>query len=279
MKRISGQYPNKGRFKDFEFYVAESWEELTPQQYAHILQLLTYQKADEFTLQASLLSLLCGHKNFPVIAALEEEDLQALIPLIEFIKESRPQPKNKFPTLKINGKTYHAPNDDLSNISFGEWCFAYQFYQLYYEFGDINYLNQLVATIYRLPDPTQTDENPDFNGDIRLKFNENLIAKIAKGVADIEAHIKHAILVWFSAALLEVMDARRKVFPPVEKKVQTNQEETPENPTNWLTIFRELLGPKWGTTDQLKHTNALFVLDGLEDQHIAFEEAQKQLKA
>lgn len=281
MKTISGQFPHKGKLKDFSFKVAENWQELQPMQFARILQLLTYQKADPYTLRASFISILCGHENFPVIAALDEDDLTGMLPLIDFIFNTRPQVCNKFQTINLNKKKCLAPAEDLSNIGFGEWCFAYQFYQLYYEFGNEAYLNQLIACLYRPADPAQTEENPDFTGDSRLKFNENLIAKNAKSVEAVEMHIKHAILVWFSTALLSVMDDRPHVFPPADPKAVRPDEsvETKEDPTNWLTIFRELLGAKWGTTEQLKHTNAMFVLDGLEEQHIAFAEAKSQVTA
>ena len=278
MRTLSGQYPVNNKLTDFSFEVAENWEELTPEQYAHILQILTYQKADPYTLKASFISLLCGNKHFPIIATFDEDELTGLLPIIDFIFTTRPPVVNKFPILNINKKECHAPADDLSNIGFAEWCFAYQFYQLYFEFKNAAYLNQLIACLYRPADSEQNENNENYSGDLRFPFNENLIEKRAKSVAAIEEHIKHAVLVWFSSALLQVMDRLPNVFPPVDTAQQQQQEEQEakqENPTNWMTIFRELLGPKWGTANQLKFENAMFVLDGLEEQHIAFKQAKE----
>lgn len=281
MRKISGTYQRLGNLTDYEVEIAENWEELNAEQYAAILQVLTYAKADKHTVFLSLLSLLFKPKNFHILTYFDDEQLYALIPLIDFILNTRPPVSNKFPKLKINKKECFAPNDNLSNICFGEWCFAYQFYQLYYEFKDDTYLNMLIATLYRVADPEQTTNNVKFTGDVRQLFNENLIDKHALGVAAIPSHLKVAVLTWFSSALLAVMDARQRVFPkaikkPEEAEATTDQEaeDTKGNITDWMTIFRELLGPKWGTTEQLKYTNAMFVLDGLEEQHIAFEEAK-----
>jgi len=281
MKKVSGTFQRLGNLTDYEVSIAENWEELNPQQYASVLQILTYAKADKDTVFVSLISLLFEQKNFHILTYFDDEQLYALMPLIDFILNTRPPVINKFPKLKINKKECIAPNDDLSNICFGEWCFAYQFYQLYYEFKDDKYLNMLIATLYRVADPKQNENNLNYTGDLRYIFNENLLYKHAFDVASIPSPYKTAVITWFSSALLSVMDARQRVFPKAiktpeeaETAPEKETEETKGNITDWMTVFRELLGPKWGTTEQLKYTNAMFVLDGLEEQHIAFEEAK-----
>lgn len=276
MKTISGNYQKGEKIHDFSFPLPDCWEELSPSQTAAILHTLSFKKADEYTIKVSVMVLMAGHQNFYTISCLTEDDLYCLVELCNWIFTTRPPVKNSFPQLKLRRKIYHAPNDDLSNLCFGEWCFAYEFYKLYHATNNLEYLNKLIATLYRLPNDIAKDD-VNYNGDSRLPFNENLIEYIAKSVSDIDYGRKIAVLTWFTSALLPFMDARPHVFPKTEEtQVEDNDEAILDNRT-WLTVFRELLGPKFGTAEQLKYTNAMFVLDFLEEQHIAYEEAKSKL--
>jgi hypothetical protein len=275
MRKIQGNYFKNGDVVDFDFMMPGSWEELTPFQTASILQTLTYNRADPYTLRVSLLLLIAGEKNYNIIENLPDEDIAVLATLIEWVYNTRPSAINKFPKIKTKKKIYIAPADSLDNLCFGEWCFAYEFYKLYCDTGEKEYLNKLIATLYREVIPGVTPESINYNGDLRYPFNENLIDVRSKYISFIEAHWKLAILTWFTSALIVQMDRRPHVFPktsaPEENEAPINQ---PENVRTWLTVFRELIGPKFGTTEQLKYTNAMFVLDYLEEQHIAYEEAK-----
>ncbi|WP_231424032.1 hypothetical protein [Pedobacter sp. Leaf250] len=292
MKTISGSYPKNFKEVDFSVKVPEDWTELEKYQFARIIEVLHFTKADKYTISVSLLALLFGPENYPLlrnlseVKAMEPDDpsgdelLHMLTPLTNFIFETKPPVKNFFPYIQLKKKKHIAPADDLSNLSFGEWCFAHQYYIYYSITKDKEWLIKLIATIYRPVNPLQNPESANYNGDQREAFNENLIEKRALSVADLENHIQLGIMAWFSVALAEVSLARPHVFPPAPdvdpENPQPVEEMEPDTSRTWLTIFRELLGPKWGTEQQLKFTNAMFVLDELEDKHIAFEEAKKQ---
>jgi len=290
MKTISGSYPRGVKEIKFSLKVPSEWKELDKHQFSRIIEVMHFRKADKYTISVSLLSLLFGPNNWPLLNELsllkaETEDdisgdemLTGLIPLTNFLVEEKPPVLNFFPDIRIKKKKHIAPADDLSNLGFGEWCFAHQYYIYYSISQDKQWLDKLIATIYRPLDTTANPESPNYSGDLREVFNENLIEKRALSVANLESHIKLGILAWFSCALAEVADCRPHVFPqvPDEDTQKSNTPAEPDNSSNWLKIFRELLGPKWGTPEVLKFTNAMFVLDELEDRHIAFEEAKKQ---
>lgn len=290
MRKVSGSYYRNTKKVKFSFEVPSSWTELQPYQFSRIIEVLHFRKADRFTIAVSLLALLADAKNWPILQAISEvkaendqeqsgeELLSALIPLTNFLMEEKPPLNNFFPAINLKKKKHIAPALDLSNIGFGEWCFAHQYYIYYSISQDAQWLNKLIATIYRPIDINQNPDSPSFSGDLREAFNENLIEKRSLSVASLEHHIKLGILTWFSCALNEVTETRPHVFPPAPQ-LEPGQElpmPEPDNGRTWLTIFRELLGPKWGTTEQLKFTNAMFILDELEERHIAFEEAKKQ---
>ena len=294
MRNLSGTYIKDNAEKSFAIAVPSAWDELEPHQFATIIQVLHYQKADKYTASVSLLALLFGAKHYHVLRGLQNDDpeqdyLHSLVPLTNFLVEEKPPIKNFFPSLKINKKICLAPAEDLSNINFGEWCFMYQFYQYYLIDQNEHWMNSLIALLYRPADPSQDPDRADYKGDMREVFNENLIAKRAKDVAAIESKFKLAVLAWFTVAIQAVMERRPEVFPmaaPDQDDVPMD-ENSPAEPISqvmpsdrtWLTVFRELLGPKWGTADQLKVTNAMFVLDALEEQQIAYNEAMSKSPA
>jgi hypothetical protein len=267
MKHIDGFYTDKkNRIIDFSCDIASSWEELKPYQTAFILQALTFRRSNKYMLGVALLSALFDGR-WKILSNLGDDELNQLMPLTNFLIDSEPELKNPFPTLNLRRKQYLAPADDLSNIGFGEWVFAFQSYQNYCDKKDKIYLDELIAALYRLRDPQQNESNPEYKGDNRLPFNENLIAPVARTVADIDEHRKLAILSWFAAAVLNIMNTRPNLFP-VKNDQQPDQDGGDDAGRTWFSVFRELLGPKWGTIDQLKYTNAMFVLDGLEEQQL-----------
>jgi len=275
MRKISGHYTDKFEIQHtFAAEIPGNWGELTAQQYATILQLLTYEQADKYTIGASFLSILFGPKNWHILNNLPDEELHDLMPLTNFIIESAPPAINRIPKLKMRGKVRYAPADDLSNIGFGEWCFAYQFYTYFVQTGDVQFLNKLIATLYRPADADQKPGTPGFKGDIRQPFNENLIDAQARALNDVEMRIRLAILGWLRAAFSNIMEQRKNAFPEPEKDSEGNiKAQNESDARTWLTVFRELLGSKWGTTEQLKFTNAMFILDHLEEQQIAFKQS------
>lgn len=276
---INGSYINQfNKGVQFEASIPTKWEELDKMQFGRIIQILHFRKADQYTKAASLLALLFGSENWHILNHLDDEYLTALMPLTNFILEEKAPLKNFFPILNINKKSCIAPAEDLSNLSFGEWCFAHQYFIYYSITEDKQWLHKLIATIYRPVDPNQDPDSATYSGDQREVFNENLIEKRALRTAEIEEHIQLGVLTWFSCAVAEIAEFRPHVFPPAAPvdPEQPAPEIEPDNSANWLTIFRELLGPKWGTPEVLKNTNAMFVLDELEDKHIAFEEAKRQ---
>jgi len=269
MRLIHGSRLKRGKIVDYKFEIASSWDELTTYQHVHVIKVLR-QNADRFTKTACLLAILY-QDHWDILSDISDDDLHGLAPLTNFIFDEKPPVTNPFPMIRSRKKEYFAPGDDLGNLVFGEFCFAYQFQKDYREFDDVKILDKLLGTIYRLKDPAQVPDSVDFRGDIREIFNENTIDHRARQFADVPFMAKLAIYTWFISALYLVMEARPKTFPLTNPQDTPLDEPDQDAGRTWLTVFRELIGPKWGTQEQLKFTNAMFVLDGLEDARIEYE--------
>lgn len=266
MRKVAGHYDNV----QFDIEVPGTWAELDKHQFSTIIQVLHFRKADPYTISVSLLALLFGVKNFHILSGVGDEYLTELVPLTNFLIEEKPPVFNHWPKIKVKKKIHAAPEDDLSNLGFGEWCFAYECYNYYRLTDDPSVLNKLIAVIYRPLDPLSKKDSPDFKGDVREKFNSNLIESRALLLRGIDEKIKLAILAWFSVALAELVDGLPNVFPKRDEKPETDA-PTGDDGRTWLSVFSDLLGPKWGTMEQLSNTNALFILNYLEEQQIEFK--------
>lgn len=275
MKSIAGEYLKGQKAIKFNAEIPNQWAELDKDQFSTIIQVLHFRKADPYTVSVSLLALLFGVKHFHILEGLPDEYLHSLVPLTNFLIEEKPAVKNHFPELKLKGKKCAAPDDDLSNIGFGEWCYAFEAYNYYKRSNDILGLNTLIATLYRPIDDTIKKDSASFPGDTREKFNEALLENHTKSVAAVDEKTKLAILAWFTVALLGVTALRPHVFPVRHDEEPAEASMPDQGSRTWLTVFRELLGPKWGKIDDLKYTNAMFVLDELEDRQIEYEKVKK----
>lgn len=271
MRKVSGRYENV----QFDVEVPNAWAELDKHQFSTIIQVLHFRKADPYTISVSLLALLFGAKNFHILSGIGDEYLTELVPLTNFLIEEKPPVFNHWPEIKVKRKVYAAPENDLSNLGFGEWCFAFELYNYYRLTNDTAALNKLIAVIYRPLDPSSKKDSADFKGDVRENFNSNLIENRALLLRGVEEKIKLAILAWFSVALAEVIEDLPNVFPKREGDPKTDA-PTSDDGRTWLSVFSDLLGPKWGTMDQLSNTNAMFILNYLEEQQIEFKKTNRK---
>lgn len=273
MRRINGAYNYLGKEIIFDTEIPGEWSEMDPHQYATVVEIKTFSKADQYTIAVSMLTALFGPKNYNILLHLDNEQLLSCVGLTDFIYNTPLPVKNFFPKLNIKKKVCYAPSDTIGEVNFGEWCFAYQAWDNYRRYSNDQSLNELVAILYR---PQSADPNSMENtGDIREPFNENTIEKHSMSAAHIDKKTKLAIYGWYTAALTEQMSYRPVAFPKTESESDQNTLE--QDPQTIFTLFREILGPKWGTTNILRNENANFVLDGLEEMRISFKEANKPL--
>jgi hypothetical protein len=273
MRKISGLYKTeRNKRKKFDIEVPGSWDEMQPGQFgAAIFCLQVTTKADPEWIKLSLLALLF-EKHWPILAGLTAEEKHELKKeLTKFFYDTEPPLKNFFPKLKLKAGELLPAAPDLSNIGFGEWCFLDTYLSYFYRSqGDEEWLDKMIATVYRPVDPESDENSPNYTGDKREPFNENLIPKRVEMLQDMKRNEKMAIFQWLSIAIKQAKDARPDVFPEPLKQLDENgkpvpvtSDDEPGADGSWMDIYTDLIGPKFGTSAQLKYTNAFFVLDYL----------------
>lgn len=266
MRRISGDYTNrKGAIIPFDVLIPSAWDELNPCQIAAVNEVLIWSKAEKSTKAAFFLAILFA-QNDHILYHLPVEELFSLAELTNFLVDTKPELVPPFSSLRLGEKVCLPADPGLSIICFGEWVFAYQAYHHYCQTKDEAFLNELIVILFR-PAAATDPEADEYSGDPRQVFNENHIPYRVKWAKELAPIVRHAVLAWFSSALLRIMADRPQLFP-VKAEDELFEAPPPDDHRTWFTVFRELIGPKWGTTADLKFTNALFVLDALEEQQL-----------
>jgi hypothetical protein len=148
----------------------------------------------------------------------EEKRLQ-LYKLTFYLFE--PSTHNVFQTLQIKGKKYYSVADQLENMTVNEFLFANRYFENYRISQDANDLDLFMACIFRRKDPNKNEKSHHFDGDLRVKFNENILEKQAVLFKNVSAHIKNAVLLFFVNCLHNFATIFPNVFATGEEKSKT----------------------------------------------------------
>lgn len=105
--------------------------------------------------------------------------------------------KNPFQMLRDGKEKLFGPADKFQNIRIEEYFYADTLYMAYKKENNVEYLDRLVATLYR-PIKAKLDMNsPEYDGDRRQPFNEHLMVKRAEGLSKLPLLTKMVIFIWY----------------------------------------------------------------------------------
>lgn len=108
----------------------------------------------------------------------------------------------KLPKIKTKNGWFYGPSDALFNTVYGEYLQLMTYFNAFSKDGDIKDLDAMIATIYR---PKKRDFEtqklqPDFDGDIRQKFNSNLTESYVDELSNVSYEIKYAIYLYVASS-------------------------------------------------------------------------------
>lgn len=115
-------------------------------------------------------------------------------------------------------RTYHAPGDQMFNMTVGEFACADSFYELFKRYSKMEYLDCLVATLYRQQDPEHNKKGKDYKGDIRIQFNEFRVGDDKKILSGIKPSLKYAILLQYEGSRNILIRQYQSLFSSEENK-------------------------------------------------------------
>jgi hypothetical protein len=90
---------------------------------------------------------------------------------------------NPIPKMSVLFKKYYGPADSFLNMTFGEYTDALRMFHDFYATGDTKLLYLMTAILYRKQKPLHFIRKrlSRYDGDIRIRYNSNLIEERAEG--------------------------------------------------------------------------------------------------
>lgn len=171
----------------------------------------------------------------------------------------------------------HGPHAGLSNSTFWEYIKAEKYYLNYIKTQDKDWLNKLVATLYR---PARKDYDKRIHEDIRLPLSDHGIKYHLREVEKTDLETKLAILKWFDSCRNMLAKNFPLVFPkPKENTRSTNPitmiNQGSTNGGGWLQLISELAG-SMDNYDKIGNTNLIIAMTDISHRIKKSNEAKAQ---
>lgn len=230
------------------YQVAESWNELTRRQLLRIIRVLLMPmdpQAIKMRILHELLPLPTG-----LFFALEDSQITWLLRLAGFVTEEATLTRNLLPEIRLPIlKTYrwqqlHGPADRLGNLVMAEFIFTESFFLAWHHSQNQDYLDNLIAILYRPQREGYDPASPDYKGDRREDFNPHLFEKRAQSwVKHLSKPVKMAVLYYYAGCRQALIDQYPEVF---------GGEETggPASASPLRDMLHDLPNDKFGTIDE-----------------------------
>lgn len=246
------------------FAPASTWNELTRQQLAGVVQVL-YGPADFWPTRLRLLSIISG-AELELLIELPEVQVKALYGLTDFVfSDEHHLTRQLLPELHLpasaNPKRHQftGPGDALAGVLFGEFMFADTYFCQYALRRSPEALDHFIAALYRPARPGVGPGQPDWNGDARQRFNEHNVAHYAHLLRHLADTDKLSIMLWYRGCRAELVAGHPDVFD-VADSTTVRQEKG-----DWGRVLRQLSGGAFGPLEQTAGQHLRTILAEMND--------------
>lgn len=172
----------------------------------------------------------------------------------------------------------YGPSAGLSNATFWEYVKAEKYFFNYVKTKDLDWLNKLVATLYR---PKRKGYDRFTHDDIRIPLQDHALAYHIKIVEKTDLETKLAILKWFDSC----RNALAKNFPMIfsSSKAQLNSSNPvemlsqPSTGGGWIQLMSELSG-SMDNYQKIAQTNLIIALTDISHRIKKSQELQAQAR-
>ena len=254
------------RLNNSTIKVAENWNELTKKQILSIVELLfgnnlklTKQQWKYALLYKVLLkNELLNLKFIWLFTRLPKVDIiSSLFPLVNWLEAGNTLTDFKLKSFRVGFTRFYAPKDGLINLTIDEFQFTDGFYIDYKKNKNIDYLDGLIAVLYRRKQAGYNPISPSYNGDIREVFNENTIVTNSKKASKLSLAKKHLILLAYEGSRNEIIENCPNLFSSKETQQKGKS-------FGYGGLILELSGDKFGNHLETKKTNLITAFNFLE---------------
>ncbi|MBS1684762.1 MAG: hypothetical protein JSS76_08410 [Bacteroidetes bacterium] len=259
-----------------EYQLPQSWEELTPEQFAAVADIL-FSRETNVDAAVPVINALLGWdddlrkamKKAGNTDLLPSEVWHKLVPRVQWVFGTKATTKNLIKVLDVepylNADKLYGPADNFDNLCIGEFDDAEYWYDIFQqsEYKDLHALDMLIAILYRARRKGASLEH----GDPREAYNRDLNEIRAAQIEKLPKGQRLAIFLWYNSCRSELFEGYRFLF--------TGGSKSKSNMKGWTPIIFELAGKKFGDLDKTNQTPLKTILYELHLQH----ENIKELKA
>jgi len=248
------------------FLLTESAEELTGKQFIQLAGLLHQEYTTQLQADLAAMRILSGMSKFKFYflpADVKIRTLERALETMEWVFDKISITKNLLPVYK----KYYGPSEELNNMTLAEFHFAEQYYsQLKGENYDA--LPYLIATIYRQSKPGY-NKSLDTDGDVRQKFNSNVVEYHAKKISKWPKAVQYAILIFYDSCRDKIAKDNKEIFSGSGEG----------DGLGMYSVMRGLAGPKFGEIEKVEEMllhNALLELNLIREEEKELERMYKK---
>ena len=199
--------------------------------------------------------------------------------LTDFVLESAGLTAQLLPAVRVPGWRYWlrgrfwGPRESLRNVSFAEFIFADAYFVAYAKGQKADFLDLLVAVLYRPQRWPYRPRAAGYGGDRRQAFNEHLVRRRAAVLAQLPRGQKLAVLTWYRGCRQQL----ETDFPLVFQAAPEADASAPAS-AGWGQVLRELSGQAFGTLEQTKQQPIRLVLAKMQDDAARAQELARRTK-
>ncbi|MDD4554026.1 MAG: hypothetical protein PHP04_07495 [Bacteroidales bacterium] len=212
-----------------------TWNELTREQLLYVSGLFTSKlPLIEFRMKALFEFLSVKRKLLKRVAP---EDAYVLCESLDFLNKEVTLTRNLLPVLKTGLKKYYGPTDAMVYCTFGEFTLACSALDDYQKTGEEQYLDQLVAILYR-PQKFCWSIGKYFTDiqDPRAKFMNRTLKRRVGKLRSIDHCEKYSVYLFFNGVL--------NSLPALYPYVYSQKDETDSQDTGWASLIISLADGK-----------------------------------
>lgn len=151
-----------------------------------------------------------GKLNQPFL--LYPDEMAWMLKRVEKFFDTVDLTKNKLPSLRNVFHRYYGPQENMFTSTLAEWVHAEFNYSMYAKTGKKEFLNKLVAVLYRRKAKNYNPNSPEATGDKREKFNEFTFERRAKRLRFVPKHKKTAVFMFYTGIRNHLQNAHPKTF-------------------------------------------------------------------
>lgn len=261
--------------------IAQSWNELTGNQLAKIQEYFyenrhqlfeTQEDSDQLKIKDPVLfeqvknSLLMTllDISYEKYMKLPEEATYTLMnesEALKFLFSENSRTRPAFRKVNIKGpmkpKYFYGPAEMLKGISFEEFIFLDKYFIAYIESEDLDHLSAFCSLLYRPIRKNLNVKDPEWNGDMRERFNATLASSRIELWTKQPVGIKKAIFQYYDGCRRQLKTICPHLFETVEV-------EEMHDPTDWVEVLHSQAGGKFGTFNETKEAFCIEVLKDMD---------------